>query len=209
MSQPPAGNPVRPLSAATRRALPGPWRDSAAFLWGFVRHPSRVGSVAPSSSRLERRLVREAQVAQAGTVIELGPGTGGTTAALLRAMRPSARLLAIELDPQFHGYVARRVHDARLHLALDSAERLEALLAEHGLGAADAIVSGIPFSTLPRLAADRVAAAVARVLRPGGRFVAYQVRAHVEDFVTPYLGAPERAWEWVNLPPVRVFTWVR
>lgn len=209
MSLPPAGQPVRPLAAVPRRTLPSHWRDSAAFLWGFVRNPSRVGSVAPSSGRLERRLVREAQVAQARTVVELGPGTGGTTVALLQAMRPSARLLAIELDPQFHGHVARRVHDARLHLALDSAERLESLLAAYGLGAADAIVSGIPFSTLPCLAADRVAAAVARALRPGGRFVAYQVRAHVEDYVAPYLGPPKQAWEWVNLPPVRVFTWVR
>lgn len=209
MRPPPAAPPVRPLAAAPLRGVPGPWRGSAAFLWGFMRHPARVGSVAPSSGHLESRLVREAQVAQARTVVELGPGTGGTTAALLRAMHPSARLLAIELDPQFHAHVARRVHDARLHLALDSAQRLEALLAAHGLGAADAIISGIPFSTLPRLAADQVAAAVARALRPGGRFVAYQVRASVEDYVCPYLGPAQRTWEWRNVPPVRVFTWRR
>jgi len=209
MSLPPAGPPARSIAAAPRARAPGDWRDGAAFFWGFARHPSRVGSVAPSSRWLERRLVREAQVASAATVVELGPGTGGTTAALLRAMRPSARLLAIELDPQFHRHVARRVGDARLLLAQDSAERLEALLAAHGLGAADAIVSGIPFSTLPRPAADRVAAAVARALRPGGRFVAYQVRTRVEDYVSPYLGPARRDWEWINLPPVRLFTWVR
>ncbi len=153
--------------------------------------------------------MRDDRVGQARTVVELGPGTGGTTAALLRAMRPSARLLAIELDPRFHGHVARRLHDARLHLALDSAQRLEALLAAHGLDAADAIISGIPFSTLPRPAAEQVAAAVARALRPGGRFVAYQVRASVEDYLCPHLGPAQRAWEWRNLPPVRVFTWTR
>ncbi len=209
MSPPPAGQPARPLAAAPRHALARAGRGGPAFLWGFLRHPARVGSVAPSSGCLERRLVREAQVAQAGTVVELGTGTGGTTTALLRAMRPSARLLAIELDPQFHQHVAQRVRDPRLHLALDSAERLEALLAAHGLGPVDAIVSGIPFSTLPRLAADRIAASVARALKPGGRFVAYQVRASVEDYLGPYLGPAQRAWEWVNLPPVRVFTWVR
>ncbi len=209
MRPPPAGQPARPIAAVPPTGLPGAWGHGAAFLRGFLRHPARVGAVAPSSGCLEHRLVHLAQAAQARAVVELGPGTGGTTVALLQAMGRSARLLAIELDPQFHGLVARRVRDPRLHLALDSAERLEALLAAHGLGAVDAIVSGIPFSTLPRLAADRIAAAAARALRPGGRFVAYQVRASVEDYVGPYLGPAQRCWEWVNLPPVRVFTWVR
>jgi hypothetical protein len=57
--------------------------------------------------------------------------------------------------------------------------------------------------------ADRIAAEVARVLAPGGRFVAYQVRDAVASFTTPYLGQPLKEWEWVNIPPVRVFTWTR
>ena len=47
------------------------------------------------------------------------------------------------------------------------------------------------------------------MLRPGGRFVAYQVRAHVAGFVSPYLGEPDKQWEMVNVPPVRVFTWTK
>jgi phospholipid N-methyltransferase len=71
------------------------------------------------------------------------------------------------------------------------------------------IISGIPFSTMSLEVANRVALAVARVLQPGGLFVAYQVRAHVADYVSPYLGQPEKHWEIVNVPPVRVFTWVK
>ena len=83
------------------------------------------------------------------------------------------------------------------------------VLAAHRLPAPDAVISGIPFSTMPPEVADRIAAAIARVLAPGGRFVAYQVRAHVARYTTPYLGAPQQQWEWINLPPVRVFTWAR
>lgn len=188
---------------------PAPLRDAAAFLRGFLRHPAQVGSVVPSSPQLEQRLVRSAAIAQARTVVELGPGTGGTTAALLRAMQPGARLLAVELDPVFHDHLARTLQDPRLLLELASAERLAELLASRRLPAPDAIVSGIPFSTMPPEVSDRIAAQVAQVLRPGGRFVAYQVRAHVAGFATPYLGEPERRWEFVNVPPVRVFTWTK
>ena len=187
----------------------GQLRDNFQFLRGFARNPAQVGSVVPSSRHLEQRLVREARIAEARTVVELGPGTGGTTAAFLRAMSRDARLLAIELDREFHQHLCTSLDDPRLILELGSAERLADFLAAHRLPAPDAIVSGIPFSTMPTEVSDRVAAAIAQVLRPGGRFVAYQVRAHVAGFVSPYLGEPDKQWEVVNVPPVRVFTWVK
>ncbi|WP_236589048.1 class I SAM-dependent methyltransferase [Ramlibacter aurantiacus] len=186
-----------------------PLRGSAEFLKGFVRNPAQVGSVVPSSSRLEQRLVRNARVAEARCVVELGPGTGGTTAALLKALPGSGRLLAIELDERFHEHLSRTLHDPRVTLELASAERLAELLQSRRLPAPDAIVSGIPFSTMPREVSERIATLIAQVLRPGGRFVAYQVRAHVAGFLTPHLGEPVKEWEMVNVPPVRVFTWVK
>ena len=183
--------------------------DRRAFLRGFLAHPREVGSVVPSSRFLERLLVRAAGIAQARTIVELGPGTGGTTRAMLRAAGPHARLLAIELSPQFHGRLRRQLADARLLLKLGSAEQIEDFLGDSRLPPPDAVVSGIPFSTMPAEVADRIAAAVARCLAPGGRFVAYQVRAHVAGFVAPYLGEPETSWEWRNVPPVRVFRWVK
>ncbi|HYF60835.1 MAG TPA: methyltransferase type 12 [Burkholderiaceae bacterium] len=207
---------VRPLPGeayddpATGGAAPGSGLgDRLAFLLGFVRDPAGVGSVVPSSHRLERRLVREARIADARTIVELGPGTGGTTRAFLRAMTPQARLLAIELDPVFHRRLADAVADPRLFAECASAERIGELLAARRLPAPDAIVSGIPFSTMPQDVGERIAAGVASVLAPGGRFVAYQVRPRVADFATPHLGPPRFAWEWWNVPPMRVFTWVK
>ena len=196
------GHPTTPTHA-------GPLRDSFEFLRGFVRHPAQVGSIIPSSHHLEQRLVRSARISEARTVVEFGPGTGGTTAAFLQVMSSRARLLAIELDPEFHQHLEISIRDPRFILELGSAERLADFLAAWQLPAPDVIISGIPFSTMPPEVSNRVATAVARVLPPGGRFVAYQVRAHVTSFVSPYLGQPSTYWEVVNVPPVRVFTWVK
>ncbi|HEY8360586.1 MAG TPA: methyltransferase type 12, partial [Ramlibacter sp.] len=78
-------SPRRPSSATSAG-------ESFAFLRGFLRNPAQVGSVIPSSPQLEQRLLQCAKVADARTVVELGPGTGGTTRALLGAM-PSAAVL--------------------------------------------------------------------------------------------------------------------
>ena len=184
-------------------------RDSFQFLRGFARHPAQVGSIMPSSCQLEQRLVRSACVGDARMVVELGPGTGGTTSAFLRAMASSAQLLAIELDAQFHQRLHASIHDPRFNIELGSAERMAEFLKARWLPAPDAIISGIPFSTMPPEVSERVASTVAKVLRPGGRFVAYQVRAHVAGFMSPYLGTPDKQWEVINVPPVRVFTWVK
>jgi phosphatidylethanolamine/phosphatidyl-N-methylethanolamine N-methyltransferase len=202
-----------PLRGPVRHEVPGvpaaTLADRIAFLRGFVRDPAGVGSVVPSSHRLEQRLVRNARIADARTVVELGPGTGGTTRAFLRAMGPQARLLAIELDPVFHARLASGIRDPRLTVECASAEAIAQLLAARRLPAPDAIVSGIPFSTMPVDVGERIAEAIAATLAPGGRFVAYQVRPRVADVVTPHLGAPSRQWEVWNIPPMRVFTWER
>lgn len=194
------GRDVAPLDAL---------RERLAFLRGFVAHPEQVGSVIPSSHALEQRLVRSARLLRARCVAELGPGTGGTTRAFLRAMPSAGQLLAIELNEDFAKRLRTSIRDPRLSIEHGSAEFIAHFLAERRMPAPEAIISGIPFSTMPREVADRIARAIAAVLAPGGRFVAYQVRAHVADHVAPYLGAPRREWEPINIPPVRVFTWTR
>lgn len=194
------------VSAETLRAAV---REHVAFLRGFLRRPSQVGSVVPSSSLLESQLAKTARLGDASCVVELGPGTGGTTRALLRAMRPDARLLAIELNPSFHALVGTQIKDPRFFVQLGSAEQIREHLAARRLPAPDAIVSGIPFSTMPPDVADRIAAAVTAVLAPGGRFVAYQFRSHVAQFASRHLGEPVRHWQWLNIPPVRVFAWTK
>jgi phospholipid N-methyltransferase len=182
--------------------------DRLAFLGAFLRRPARVGSVVPSSRFAERRILDLAQVELAGSVVELGSGTGGTTRAILAAMPARARLLSIEIDPRLHALL-RRIRDPRLFAHLGSAEDLGAVLAAHGMGPVDAVISGIPFSTLGRTRAERVLAEIARALAPGGRFVAYQVTGAVERLARPFFGEPYGELELLNIPPVRVFRWVK
>jgi phospholipid N-methyltransferase len=201
---PEAGVPI-----TSRASLANKLGERVDFLRGFLRHPGQVGSAIPSSVWLEQRLVNTTRVAKARVVIELGPGTGGTTRALLAAMPPAAQLLAIELEPAFQAHLIYSIRDARLTAHLGSAEQVIQILNAYRLPAPDVIISGIPFSTMPTDVAERIAAAIAAALAPAGRFVAYQVRDHVARYVTPHLGTPQQQREWINIPPVRVFTWTK
>lgn len=176
------------------------------FLQGFLTRPKEVGSIIPSSRFLERRVVRVADVREARTIVELGPGTGGTTRAILKAMAAQARLLAIEINPRF-AQLLERIPDRRLTVHEGSAAEIAEALSAHGLPPADAILSGIPFSTMPRDLGFDILRSVHDSLAPGGVFVAYQVRDRVEDLGRHVFGHAQVQTVMLNVPPMRVYRW--
>jgi phospholipid N-methyltransferase len=178
-----------------------------AFFRGFLRCPNQVGSVIPSSRFLERRLVEVGAIGAARTVVEFGPGTGGTTRALLRAMPKDSALLAVEIDPQFAELLQEGIDDERFVVHEGSAEQIELALASYALGAPQAVVSGIPFSTMPEHVGRSILRAVRDVLAPGGRFIAYQVSSRVAVLARDIFGSPRKEIELLNIPPLRVYCW--
>ena len=79
------------MSPSPRRQQPSP-EHRIAFFQAFLRKPKEVGSIIPSSRFLMRRVVRQARVDRARLVVELGPGTGGSTRALLGRYQSRALL---------------------------------------------------------------------------------------------------------------------
>ena len=178
------------------------------FFQEFLKHPMQIGSIVPSSRFLEQRVIKAAGASSARVIVELGPGIGGVTRAMLRAMPPDARLLSVEINPHFHTFVDR-IEDNRLIAHLGSATELSDILSTYGLEAPDVIVSGIPFSTMPCTVGSQILETVASLLAPNGRFVAYQVKRQVATLCEPYMGVGQTTTELLNIPPMRVFKWIK
>ena len=176
------------------------------FLQGFLKYPHLVGSVIPSSRFLERRLIECSGIESARLVVELGPGTGGTTRAMLRVLPRDSKLLAIEINPQFASLL-RSDSNPQLLVYSGSAEYISDALVQNGLTQPDVIVSGIPFSTMPFALGKRIVSAVWDCLKPGGCFVAYQFRDRVAMLGRELLGDPQIEAEFLNVPPMRLYRW--
>lgn len=177
-----------------------------SFFIAFLKHPLQVGSIIPSSQFLARRIVDAAGIGSATTIVELGPGSGGSTRAILRAAPAHARLLSIEVNPDLHALV-RGIDDKRLIAHLGDAHRLKDILSLYGLGAPEVVISGIPFSTMSMLSGSKLLEEISSVLAPGGRFVAYQVSKRVATLSRPFMGAEHMEVELFNIPPMRVYRW--
>lgn len=180
--------------------------ENWTFFSAFLKSPRVVASVIPSSPFLVRRIVKAADPSAAKVVAELGAGTGGTTRAMLKAMGPQAKMLVIERTAEFIDTLDS-IDDPRLEVVHGCASTVGEELARRGLGAADVIISGIPFSTMPPVLAQEIVVGVRNALAPGGRFVAYQFTDRVADYAKPVMGPPEVEIEFVNVPPIRLFIW--
>ncbi len=177
------------------------------FFHQFLKEPLQIGSVVPSSRFLERRIVKTANVASANMIVELGPGTGGTTKAILAEMKPDAKLLTVEINPLFHQLVSQ-IKDDRLITHLGNAVELKEILESYGLPNPDVVISGIPFSTLDRSLGTKIIEVISSVLVYGGKFVAYQARNRVADLCEPVMGCcHHKKLELLNIPPMRVYCW--
>lgn len=109
-------------------------------------------------------LVRLAGVAGDMTVVDVACGTGQTTAALLAALGSGARVHAVDSSTAMLGEARRRIDDPRVRWHHATAEALADILPT---GAADAVVCN---SAIWQTRMDETFAAIAAVLRPGGRF---------------------------------------
>ena len=136
-----------------------------------------VASVTPTSRFGVDRVCNKIDFSRANLIVEYGPGTGAFTLPLLRNMGKKSKLIAIERNPSFCRYLKKHIKDPRLLVFQDSAENvLDILKTCNGSKdlQADYIISGIPFSFLPRNTKTEILENSYSALKTGGKFLAYQ-----------------------------------
>ena len=123
-------------------------------------------------------------------------------------MAPDAQLLSIEINPYLCG-VVRRIRDERLILHLGDASDLREIVAGYGFDKPEAVISGIPFSTMHQAPGAELLRVIESLLAPEGHFVAYQVSRKIIWLSYPCLklAAPEKRLVLFNLPPIWVLQW--
>lgn len=155
----------RPPGAAAR-ALEPSRAERLFFFYTFLRRPGRVGAVAPSSSWLAEAVLEGCDLEHAGTVVELGPGTGAFTELILRRIGPQTTFFALELAPE-HVHTLRRRFPG-LTVYNDSAEAIGRYLAGHQKSRADYVICGLPWANMLPKVQDPITQAVFECLSPEG-----------------------------------------
>ena len=179
------------------------------FARNFLKYPNLVGWMLPSSPFVVAQVLRQIDWTQARVIVEYGPGVGTFTKPILRKMRPDATLLAFEVNGDFVEFLRETLPDPRLQLIHGSAADVDTEMARLGHRAADYVISGIPFKTLPEDLCNRVARKTHAVLRPEGAFLVYQLSGAALPYLERVFGNVRRDFEWLNILPARLFYCIR
>jgi phosphatidylethanolamine/phosphatidyl-N-methylethanolamine N-methyltransferase len=172
-----------------------------AFLRGLIANPKGVSAPTPSSPVLAEAIADQLDLTRPGMLIELGPGTGAVTAALVKRVG-AARILAIEREENFIAPLRDRF--ASMDIRRGDALEFERYLPPDAVIAA--VVSGLPLLHLPQYVRRSLLSRALAVQGPGGLFIqlSYSWRPPVKagEGVT----LTKRA-VWRNLPPAHVWTY--
>ncbi len=172
------------------------------FLRGLVNDPKGVSAPTPSSPALARAIAAEVDLSREGLVIELGPGTGVVTEALLARGLPADRLIAIELEPNFARLMRRRFPSVMLYQR--DAVRFEQCI-EPGVSVA-AVVSGLPLLNFAPPVRQSLLQRALACQDGGGCFIqlSYSWRPPVAP--GPGMSLAKKS-VWRNFPPAHVWTY--
>ncbi|HTT98758.1 MAG TPA: methyltransferase domain-containing protein [Rhizomicrobium sp.] len=172
------------------------------FIKGLIARPKNVAAITPSSPALARAIAEQVDPAMDGNILELGPGTGVVTEALVEHGIAPQRIVAIEYDPDFAEMVAGRCPGTRV--LRGDAFNFPKLTGNIQFAA---IVSGLPLLTHPMEERLALLETALRHLKPGAPFV------QLSYGTNPPVPAPESislrraALVLMNLPPARVWTY--
>lgn len=179
--------------------------DSTLFLQEWFANPQRTGSVAPSSPRLAAAMAHWLPANPESFVLELGPGTGAVTDALIKRGLREDRLVAIERNPK----MARLLRDKfpRAQIISGDAWHLDHLLRgrREPIESVGAVISSLPLLNFPHAEAEALTQKIRAVLEPDGNWVQYSYhlgRNQIRGAASFQLHASKIVW--LNFPPARV-----
>lgn len=171
----------------------------------FIRNPTAVGSAFPASRKMVDHLLEPLDSTAIQLMIEYGPGSGRFTFEILKRMNPDARLLAIETGAEFAESLRFECEDRRLIVVQGSAEEVNLHLDRHGLGQADCILTGLPFSTIGPAEGEAIMRDTALALKPSGQLAAYQMRTAIRPLIKRHFSGLRVAYERWNIPPCHLY----
>jgi phosphatidylethanolamine/phosphatidyl-N-methylethanolamine N-methyltransferase len=192
------------LSVAKKHRLD----DEMRFIRSWLEKPLETGAVAPSGKMLARTMARYVDPKIPGPVIELGPGTGPVTEALVARGVDPARLVLVEYNPMFCRLLRSRYPAATVVHA--DAYGLKRALGKIIAQRAAAVVSGLPIVTKPPRARLRLINEALNFLIPGAPFIQFTY-AVGPPLARALFGVRAEASDriWLNLPPARVWVYRR
>ena len=178
-------------------------------MWQFLREylsaPDTIGAIAPSSRHLAASMTASIDFGQAYCIVEYGAGTGVFTREVAARKRRDTTYIVIEQNDRFYEILQKQFHGTPgVVLIHGDAGNVCGFLKEQGVRHADYIISGLPFTSLPRQVSHRILSQTQKAIGTEGVFTTFQYTLLRKTFLEHYFNIQRIVRVWRNLPPAYV-----
>lgn len=177
-------------------------QEQLLFLYKFMRAPRQIGSIAPSSMFLAKKMLEPVQWNQVRSVAELGAGTGSITRQLEKVLHKEAKVLLFEKDQHLRSQLSARF---RHFACYTDACNMQHALRREGIDGLDCILSGLPFFNFPSALREQLMSQIETTLKPGGLFIAFQYSLQMRKQLSQRFEIERVHFIPFNVPPAFVY----
>ncbi|MBN2730978.1 MAG: hypothetical protein JXR26_00985 [Balneolaceae bacterium] len=181
--------------------------ETITYLKSFFKDKD-VASVTPTSRWCMEHVCRPIDFSSNITIVEYGAGAGVYADYLLPKMTAGSSLIMFETNNRLFKEL-QKIDDSRVQCYNQSVEHVDEAIGKSLIGKVDYIISGIPFSFLDEEVRMGILQKSKKVLRPAGKFLAYQTSGHLKEPLQEVFGNVYTEWEWRNIPPMTVYQAVK
>lgn len=177
------------------------------FLKQFLKEKKTVGSVAPSSKHLAKKMLKDVDFENGRTFVELGPGTGVFTREIVKSMHPDAKLFVFELHKPFHDALEAEFKNyIKVTVVNKSAEEICNVIKAHRVEEVDTIISSLPLANFNQKLVHDILTNAYKALKKEGVYVQFQYSLKSKKHIKEVFSNLELSFTARNLPPAFVYT---
>ena len=175
------------------------------FLKEYLSAPDTIGAIAPSSRHLAAAMTAFIDFEKARCIVEYGAGTGVFTREVAARKRRDTIYIVIEQNDRFYEMLRKEFQGMPgMVLIHGDAGNVCGFLREQGFQHADYIISGLPFTSLPRQVSHRILTQTQKAVGTEGIFTTFQYTLLRKAFLAQYFDIRKIVRVWRNLPPAYV-----
>jgi len=181
--------------------------EKIEFIYQFLNKPKTVGAITPSSKHLTKKILSFVDFKKEGLVLlEYGPGTGPFTSEIIKYLKPTDQLIVIELNPKFATDLKQKFKDYKnVKIHEDCVANTKKILDKEGIKQVDYIISGIPFSSLPKDVTQDILINTKSIMSNTTLFLTFQYSKFKKESFEKYFEIIDVKFVFRNIPSAFVF----
>ena len=175
------------------------------FFKEAIKNIKTLGTVAPSSRFLSRKMLRKIDFTKAEIIVELGPGNGAITNYILESLAPNAKLICFEINDNFY-HQLKKIKHPQLIVIKASAEKIKEELTKLNISKVPYIISSLPLTIIPEEVSDEILQKSYDILENKGTFIQYQYSlTYYKKLKKVFREAILLEFEPLNIPPAFIY----